>query len=260
MTNSITIKQYIWLALIVPFLFFLSCSSDKDNVEISFQSTTGITAAHIFDSFTPFEDGDFDIKKQGWTLNIEVMYYDNTGALVEKESFKSDVLDKSFTSTVSLSPNEYTVIAVAHFTKDDEDYRYWTISNESNINDLSIEEAHDFYTTAFETIGIHTDKLIVKDRPISLNIDIKPSTALFEVYEIDRMLSYIGYKGTYSIKCLKVAQYNIRTVSYQNNIRFKDGKPSYNVSEQSSNYNFAISRPYDRMHENQSPNSRGYTA
>ena len=60
--------------------------------------------------------------------------------------------------------------------------------------------------------------------------------------------------------CLKVAQYNIRTVAYQNNVRFKDEKPYFNMSEQTSNYNFAKSRPYDRMHNNESPNSRSYRA
>ena len=249
----------VLIAFVVTGLFFPSCT-DQDEINISYKQTLGITAAHIFDSFTPFEDGDFNIQKQGWRLNIDVLYYDKSGVLTTKESFNSDQLEEVFTSSAILTPGEYTVVAIAHFSKKNDSFRYWNISNENNLNDLSIDESHDVYTTPFETLGIHTEKITVTNRPSNLNIDIKPTTALFEVYEIDKMLGYIGYKGKYSIKCLKVAQYNIRTIAYQNNVRFKDGQPTFNVSEQTSNYNFAKSRPYDRMHNNESPNSRSYRA
>lgn len=183
-------------------LFLPACTDQKD-IDISYEQSIGITAAHIFDSFTPFEDGDFDLQKEGWTLNIDVLYYDNNGDLVSKESFNSNRIEDRFVSSAVLSPNDYTVVAIAHFTKENENYRYWNISNEGNINDLSIDETEDVYTTAFETLGIHTERIKVTNRPSDLSIDIKPTTALFEVYEIDRMLSYIGYKGKYSTKCLK---------------------------------------------------------
>lgn len=257
-----TITKYLTALLVAIAMsgLFLTACTDRNDIDISYEQSIGITAAHIFDSFTPFEDGDFNLEKEGWTLNIDVLYYDSNDHLVTKEAFKSNRIEERFKSTAVLAPAEYTVVAIAHFTKENENYRYWNISNEGNINDLSIDETADVYTTAFETLGIHTERIKVTNRPSELNIDIKPTTALFDVYEIDKMLSYIGYKGKYSVKCLKVAQYNIRTVAYQNNIRFKDGKPSFNMSEQTSNYNFAISRPYDRVEKNESPNSRSYRA
>ena len=189
----------VLIAFVVTGLFFPSCT-DQDEINISYKQTLGITAAHIFDSFTPFEDGDFNIQKQGWRLNIDVLYYDKSGVLTTKESFNSDQLEEVFTSSAILTPGEYTVVAIAHFSKKNDSFRYWNISNENNLNDLSIDESHDVYTTPFETLGIHTEKITVTNRPSNLNIDIKPTTALFEVYEIDKMLGYIGYKGKYSIK------------------------------------------------------------
>ena len=247
------------IGVLATLLSFSSCT-DHEEVDINYEQSVGITAAHIFDSFTPIDDGDFNLQKEGWTLNIETLYYNDDGELVTKESFKSNTIEEKFISSAVLLPGEYTVVAIAHFTKEDENYCYWNITNEDNINDLSIKETDNVYTTAFETLGIHTEKISVNNHPTEYNIDIKPTTALFEVYEIDKMLSYIGYKGKYSIKCLKVAQYNVRTIGYQNNVKFKDGKPSFYMSEQTSNYNFAISRPYDRMHNNEQPNSRSYRA
>lgn len=240
---------------------FISCT-DSEDVQVDYQVTTGITAAHIFDNYNQFAEGDFDMTKDGWKLNLKVLVYNNEGSLVATEEKLCTELSDSLIYQPHLSPGVYTIISIADFREGlgGNGYKFWKITNESNLQDLSITENEVVYPVPFETLGIDVQKITVANEPITINSDIKPATALFEVFEVDKMLSYIGYKGKYSTKCLKIAQYNIRTVSYKDNIRFVGGKPTYNISEQTSAYNFAISRPYDRMKANESPISISYRA
>ena len=54
---------------------FSSCT-DQEDIDISYDQNIGITAAHIFDNYEPFMDGDFDMSKDGWKLNLKVLIYD----------------------------------------------------------------------------------------------------------------------------------------------------------------------------------------
>ena len=73
----------ILLGLLVLMTTFVSCT-DQEEIEITYQSEMGITAAHIFDDYEQFQVGDFDMSKDGWKLNLQVLVYDESGKLVDK--------------------------------------------------------------------------------------------------------------------------------------------------------------------------------
>ena len=68
-----------FLALIAT---FVSCT-DQDDIELTYKTEVGITAAHIFDDYEQFQMGDFDMSTDGWKLNLLVLVYDVNGYLVE---------------------------------------------------------------------------------------------------------------------------------------------------------------------------------
>ena len=73
----------ILLGLLVLMTTIVSCT-DQEDIEITYQSEMGITAAHIFDDYEQFQVGDFDMSKDGWKLNLQVLVYDESGKLVDK--------------------------------------------------------------------------------------------------------------------------------------------------------------------------------
>lgn len=70
-------------AALVSILSFSSCT-DQEDVDISFDTVTGITAAHIFSDYEPYQTGDFDLSIDGWKLNLQVLIYNNDGELVDQ--------------------------------------------------------------------------------------------------------------------------------------------------------------------------------
>lgn len=242
------------IGVLVTMLSFSSCT-DQDDIDISYNTTVGITAAHLFDSYSPNDEGDFDMASDNWVLNIDFLVYDENGILKGKEHYESESLSKVFEPQIVLAPGKYRAISIASFSKDSngEKYQYWNIENEDNIASLSITESSSYFPQVFETLGIDTQELVVDNKPLVISADIRPVTSLVTVFMDDRQNLHYGIKGQYSAKCRMAVQYNIRSLSSNSVVRFDtNGEMEYRTKEQASEYNTAISRPHDKL-DNQSP-------
>ena len=241
------------IGVLVTLLSFSSCT-DQDDIDISYDTTVGITAAHIFDSYSPNDVGDFDMASDNWILNIDFFVYDENGVLKGKEHFESESLLKYFEPQIVLAPGKYRAISIASFSKnsDGEKYKYWNIVNEDNLASISITESSSYFPQVFETLGIDSQELVVDNKPLTISADIRPVTSLVTVFMDDRQNLHYGIKGQYSAKCRMAVQYNIRSLSSSSVVRFNiNGELEYRTKEQASEYNTAISRPHDKL-DNQS--------
>lgn len=239
---------------------FSSCT-DQEDIDISYDQNIGITAAHIFDNYEPFMDGDFDMSKDGWKLNLKVLIYDEEGKLIEKTEKLCDNLSETFNYVPSLAPGDYTVLSIADFREGlgGKGYKFWDISNESNLQDISITENQNIYPVVFETLGIDVKKLSVKDCPQTINADIKPTTSLVQVFMSDKDYSSWGIDG-YSRFSILSEGYFIKAIKFKNNVRFENGALAYKYSEQVSDYNIAISKVYEKWSEKEAPTGYNYRA
>ncbi len=243
-------------------LFSLSsCSSDKEDVEFEYESGITVSAAHIFDRYEPFMEGDFDISKDGWKLNLQVLVYDENGILVDKKEKTCESLSETLEYVPTLRRGEYTVISIADFRDGlgGKGYKFWDITNEMSLQDISITENENIYPVVFETLGVDIQKLVVSDKPQVINADIKPVTSLVQVFMSDKDYSSWGIDG-YSRFSVLCEGYFIKAIKFKNNIRIENGELSYKYSEQVSDYNIAISHVYEKWSDKKAPTGYNYRA
>lgn len=246
-----------FLALIAT---FVSCTEQED-IEITYKTEAGVTAAHIFDDYEQFQVGDFDMSTDGWKLNLLVLVYDVNGYLVDKSEKLCNSLSETLSYAPSLTPGEYTVISIADFRDGlgGEGYKFWNIENESNIQDLSITENDSYFPVVFETLGIDIQKIEITNASKSIVADIKPVTSLVHVYMSDKDYSGWGIDG-YSRFSVLTDGYFIKALKAKNNVRFENGALSFNYSEQLSDYNLAISEVLTKWTDKKAPTSYLYRA
>lgn len=250
----------ILLGLIVLMITFSSCT-DKEEIEITYQSEIGITAAHIFDDYEQFEVGDFDMSKDGWKLNLLALVYDKNGHLVDKTEKLCSNLSESLNYAPYLAPGNYTVVCIADFREGlgGSGYKFWNIENESNLQDLSITENDSYYPVVFESLGIDVQEIEITNKSKSISADIKPITSLVHVYMSDKDYSTWGVDG-YSRFSVLSDGYFIKAIKAKNNVRFENGSLLFNYSEQLSNYNLAKSEVHKKWANKEAPTSYIYRA
>lgn len=250
----------ILLGLLVLMTTIVSCT-DQEDIEITYQSEMGITAVHIFDDYEPFQVGDFDMSKDGWKLNLQVLVYDESGTLVDKTEKLCNSLSESLNYAPYLAPGNYTVVSIADFREGlgGTGYKFWNIENETNIQDLSITENDSYFPVVFETLGIDVQKIEITNASKSIMADIKPVTSLVHVYMSDKDYSGWGIEG-YSRFSVLSDGYFIKALKAKNNVRFENGDLLFNYSEQLSNYNLAISEVLTKWTDKKAPTSSNYRA
>lgn len=250
----------ILLGLIALVATIVSCT-DQEDIEIAYKSEFGITAAHLFDAYEQFQDGDFDMSKDGWKLNLTVFVYDDNGTLVDKGEKLCSSLSESLNYTPYLTPGKYSVVCIADFREGlgGNGYRFWNIENEANIQDLSITENDTYYPVVFETLGIDVQKIEISNEAKSISADIKPVTSLVHVYMSDKDYSGWGIDG-YSRFSVLSDGYFIKANKAKNNVRIENGELTYKYSEQLSNYNLAVSKVLEKWTEKKAPTTYLYRA
>lgn len=265
-TNTITMKTTIYKYLIALFgvmislITFIACT-DQDDVEISYEQTVGVTAAHIFDNYEQFVEGDFDMSKDNWKLNLLVLVYDIDGQLVEKSEKLCSSISETMEYVPSLSVGQYTVLSIADFRNGlgGQGYKFWEITNENSLQDISITENQNIYPVVFETLGMDIQTITVSNKPQSISVDIKPITSLVQVFMSDKDYSGWGTEG-YSRFSYLADGYFIKAIKFKNNIRIENGRPSYKYSEQVSDYNIAISKVLEKKENKEAPTGYNYRA
>ncbi len=250
----------ILLVLLVLMTTIVSCTEQED-IEIAYESNVGVTAAHIFDDYEQFQVGDFDMSKDGWKLNLQVLVYDESGKLVDKAEKLCSSLSESLDYAPYLAPGNYTVVSIADFRDGlgGTGYKFWNIENESNIQDLSITENNRYYPVVFETLGIDVQKTEITNTSKLIMADIKPVTSLVHVYMSDKDYSGWGVDG-YSRFSILSDGYYIKALKAKNNVRLKNGDILFNYSEQMSDYNLAKSEVLAKWTDKKAPTGYLYRA
>lgn len=248
------------LGLLVLVTTFASCT-DQEDIEIAYKSAIGITAAHIFDDYEQFQDGDFNMSKDGWKLHLSALVYDENGKLVDKSEKLCDNISESLIYAPHLTPGNYTVVSIADFRDGlgGNGYKFWNIENETKIQDLSITENDSYFPVVFETLGIDVQKVTITNETKSISADIKPTTSLVHVYMSDKDYSGWGIDG-YSRFSVLSDGYFIKANKAKNNVRIEDGVLTYKYTEQLSNYNLAISEVLEKWTDKKAPTSYLYRA
>lgn len=250
----------ILFGLITLVATIVSCT-DQEDIEIAYKSGIGITAAHIFDNYEQYKDGDFEMSQEGWKLNLSVFVYDENGKLVDKSEQLCNNISESLIYTPHLSPGNYTVISVADFREGlgGNGYRFWNIENETNIQDFSITENDDVYPVVFETLGLDIQNINITNSTVSINADIKPITALIHIYENNDDHSGAGIEG-YSRYVPACAGYFIKSNKFKNKVIVENVSFSTKYTEQASDYNLAISEVTNDWLEKKNPLQHSYRA
>lgn len=250
----------ILLGLLTLMATIVSCT-DQEDIEIAYKSEIGITAAHIFDDYEQFQDGDFDMFQDGWKLNLSVFVYDENGKLVDKSEKLCNNISESLSYTPYLNPGNYTVVSIADFREGlgGNDYKFWNIENETNIQDLSITENDSYFPVVFETLGMDVQNIEITNESMSISADIKPITSLVHVYMSDKDYSGWGVDG-YSRFSVLSDGYFIKANKAKNKVRIENGELTYKYTEQLSNYNLAISKVLEKWTDKKAPTSYLYRA
>lgn len=250
----------ILLGLFVLMAAFVSCT-DREDIEITYESKMGITAAHIFSDYEHYQTGDFELSTDGWKLNLQVLIYDNNGELVDQKERSCYSLSETIDYTPYLEPGEYTVISIADFREGlgGQGYKFWNISNINSLQDFSITENETIYPVVFETLGLDIQRISIKDKAVAINADIKPITALVHIYENNNDHIGAGIDG-YSRFSPICAGYFIRSNKLKTIVKVENGTFITKYPEQTSEYNISISEVFNDWTEGKNPLQHSYRA
>lgn len=220
---------------------FSSCT-DHEEIDITYGSTVTVTAAHIFDSFQSENSSDFS-NLDGWKIQVYTFVYDNTGKVVKKAGGLSENLKAGFKLKMDLAPGTYKIISIASF--ENQDIKYWKVSNIDDINTLTIHEIEENpFGSPYETLGVDVRDFVIDGKSIDEEIFIKPVTALVQMeFHMRKIIE--KYDGTYGFKqeyhrWINTFQFSaINQKTNCNLVRFHDGEMEFGYQTQSSNYQMA---------------------
>lgn len=231
----------ILLGFLVLMTTFVSCT-DQEDIEIAYQSQVSVSAAHLFDKFTPvINEDDFSLNKEGngeWNLNLHMYIYNEQGALIQKEVKSYNSLLAVLTSEINLIPGKYTIISIAEFSGvyADNNYKFWNISNENTLRDLKIEEADKtLLSSPFETLGVDTREITINNKSSIINIDIQPITGLVEIIVWDDDLTGTIQNG-FSSYAPYINDIEIYASQLKQVVRFNGTNLEYEYNSQSTSY------------------------
>lgn len=239
---------------------FFSCS-DKEETTMTFEVSTGITAAHLFNGYEPYQENDFNLSSERWKLNLQVLVYDNEGTLVDQAEKSCSELTESLVYSPMLKPGTYTLVSIADFRDGlgGSGYKFWNIANTSKLEDLSITENENVYPVVFETLGLDIQDITVTDRPVSINVDIKPYTALVHIYENND--DHIGYGTSGYSRFVPITEgYFIRSNKSKGIVKIENHNFSSKYVEQTAENNLAISAVMDDWLDRKNPLQHSYRA
>lgn len=206
---------------ILTLLSFSSCT-DQDDVEISYNTGIRISAAHLFQGYTTMgSPSDFEMDGNQ-TLCLDALIYDESGNLVLHENREFGNLNSTLEINPSLKTGDYTLISIASFKSDD---YCWKIENTEKKEYLTITNTIK-YTGVFTTLGVTESNIEIGNKSLSLDVDIKPVTALIGIFYWNNNpeSTTVGYTPLASYveeTILKVDNHNTRISFFDNNIHFE---------------------------------------
>ena len=217
----------------------VSCT-DREEIEIAYQTTMTITASHLFDSYSTVTGDEFTMKgteNGDWDVNLHAFIYNKSGKCVKTVEEQYPSLSGTLTFDLDLLPGKYSVVAIAEFTGTfaGQDYKFWNISNTQNLNDLHIEESGIICNSPFETLGITTAEFKIGNRVENITVDIKPVTGLMQVLIWDDDFTGIGKDG-FSFYAPYINDLTIYAQDLKQVVRFDGINPVYDYGDQAVRY------------------------
>lgn len=90
----------------------------------------------------------------------------SNGDLIKKVEEKYPNLESVMKIDLDLLPGKYSVVAIADFTGSfaGNNYKFWSISNETCLQDLNITESETICNSPFETLGITSREFEIGNR------------------------------------------------------------------------------------------------
>lgn len=255
----------ILLGLFAIMTIFTTCT-DQEEIEIAYKTDMTISASHLFDGFTPVMNDDFIMKgtdKGDWDLNLHAFIYDNDGKLVKKVEEQYPVLSGTMNFNHKLLPGKYSVIAIANFTgiMNGENCKFWNITNEENLANLTISENPTIANTAFGTLGITSKEFEVDNHIENITIDIQPVTGLVQTCIWDQsMIPEAGTPNGFSMYAPYCKSIEILAPDLKQTIRFEGINPTYKLGAQANDYNIQKHSPKSQYEKNGAKEVIGYRA
>ena len=254
----------IILGFLAFMMAFVSCT-DQEDIEIAYQSNLSITASHIFDSYTTVLGDEFNMQGTNygdWHLNLHAFVYDNNGLLIKKVDEQYSELTNILNVNLDLLPGSYSIIAIAEFTGiyNGQNYKFWNISGEDNLNDLEITESSTICNSPFETLGITTREFQIGDNTESILIDIAPVTGLLQTIIWDDDFAGTGSNG-FSFYAPYIDDLTIYAQDLKQVIKFNGGiNPTYDYGNQATRYPIISHSPKTQYERGGATQSLGFRA
>lgn len=258
------INKYLLLLVgaLVTMLSFSSCT-DQDDIEISYGTTMTVSASHIFDSYQKTMDDDFSLNGTAgtWTLNLHSYIYNTNGELIDMHEDSYSSITASMTHELKLSPGKYIIVSIAEFdgTYGGTHYKFWNISNEYKLSELTIQESETVCSSAMETLGVNTTEIEVSDRTQNILIDIKPITGLVEMIIWDDDFSGAGKNG-FSINAPYINDLTIYAQQLKQIVKFDGTTPNFDYGIQAVRYPMQTHSPRQQAANNSAKQTLGYRA
>ena len=183
-------------------LAFTSCS-DKDEINMKFQTTFTISPKNVLDSYIEVKSGDLDLYvEDDERIRISLFIYNEEGKLIS--SYPKEELLESYSENCSfnelLPTGKYTIIATSNVviakTLNDIQLELWTYSGENELETFALETNPSMSGFAQAALGVYEEEIIVEDgNERIINVQLQPATALAVVKYHNFLDSFIDYEN-----------------------------------------------------------------
>ena len=144
----------------------------------SYNSTPQLRINVVTNSIvTPFEGNFYDSKgfSSGSYLKLNTIVYDEKGDLVEESEIKYSDFNNEARFSFDLKKGKYTVVNIANMYNEDNDIDYWTLSEKSKLQNLSLDTD---YQSSYNILSYDKQEIRVGDENKENIIYLKPTTGL----------------------------------------------------------------------------------
>lgn len=173
-------KKYILLVVSAVALAFTSCS-DKEEIEINYQTNFIVSAKNVIKPFIEEKEGDFSISDNEdveLKLRITSLIYKEDGTIHSKnEGFVNDY-DESFKYSQILPNGNYKIITFSSVVTKDGSVSTWNYYNEEQLSTLNLTQ-NGFYTESI--LGLHEGSVKIDGSSTVNEVNLEAATSMVTV-------------------------------------------------------------------------------
>lgn len=226
-------KKLLYCAPILA-LGMLAASCSNEDISIESAVTIKVNPATVVSGLHEATPGDLTALGRGYTLNVDLLVYNESGVLVTSASEQYSDYTHVMQTSLQLPEGDYTAVAMTHVVSDN--IKHWDISGTDRLDSFSVTD-EGYIGGKYKILGLSSYALKVTEgnsREHTINVQCAGAVAYVEIDEWNRYSNIESFqlrsnkscdnltlnsKGqpTYSVETSQTLSYRLFLMDYDPN-------------------------------------------